>query len=165
MGRTAGKASTLEKRRLRAIEIVEKEGLSQIEAAKQLKVNPRTIRRWLQWHRGRGPRKLEARKTPGRPMRLKHDQREKLQDLLLEGAGKAGFDSDLWSCRRVAAVIKKEFGVKYHVDYISTLLRSMGWSPQKPERVAIERDEAKVRGWRRRSLPRIKKKLESAGPR
>ena len=38
-------------------------------------------------------------------------------------------------------MIEKEFGVCYHANYISRLLHDLGWSVQKPETRAIERDE------------------------
>ncbi len=45
----------------------------------------------------------------------------------------------------------------YHQNYISRLLHSLGWSVQKPETRAIERDEELIRAWPRRDWPRIKK--------
>ena len=156
-GRTPGKASKLEERRRRAVQMVESEGLTQIEAARRLKVDPRSVRRWMEWHRGRGERRLAARATPGRPSRLGAADRRRLESLLLKGPREAGYDTDLWSCARVRKVIQKEFGIHYHVDYISQLLRKLGWTPQKPERRAVERDEARILGWRRRTWSRIKK--------
>jgi len=164
MGRTPGKASKLEERRARAVKMVEKEGLTQSETARQLKVDPRTIRKWLAWHGERGSRGLKARKTPGRPSRFSSKDRDKLEAILLKGPREAGYDSDLWSCPRVAEVIRREFGVRYHVDYVSTFLRKMGWTPQKPERRAIEKDDARIRGWKRRTWPRIKKKPGRSAP-
>ncbi len=164
MGRTPGKASRLQERRERAVELVEKEKLSQVEAARRMKVDPRTIRKWMEWHRGRGKRKLQARATPGRPSRLSEKTRKKLENLLLKGPRAAGYSTDLWSCPRVAEVIRRELGIRYHIDYISILLRKLGWSPQKPEGKAIERDEAQIRGWKRRTWSRIKKKPDRQAP-
>jgi putative transposase len=70
---------------------------------------------------------------------------ERLEKKLLKGAQAAGFPTDLWTCPRVARLISSLFGVTYHVDHIGRLLHMLGWSPQKPERRAIERDEAKIR--------------------
>jgi transposase len=81
-----------------------------------------------------------------------------LESLLVKGPREAGYDSDLWTCARVAEVIKSKFGVSYNTEYVSQLLGKLGWSPQKPESRAIERDEAKILGWRRRTWARIKKK-------
>jgi len=158
MGRPAGDSIKLEQRRRVAIELVEKDGLSQSEAARQLRVNPRTVRKWVQWHRGRGERGVGARKTPGRPSRLGQQDCKRLEKILIAGAQASGFSNDLWTCPRVAQVIRRKFEITYHVDHVLRLLRRLGWSPQRPESKALERDEAKIRGWVRRSWPRIKKK-------
>lgn len=163
MGRPAGSAGKLEERRRQAIEMVEREGLSQSEAARRLKVDGRTVRKWMAWHRGRGTRGVASRPTPGRPSRLGVRESKKLERILLDGARAAGFSTDLWTCPRVAQVIRREFGVRYHVDHIVRLLRKLGWSPQKPEARALERDEKKIRRWVRESWPRIKKKPSKQG--
>lgn len=158
MGRPLGKASKLEERRRRAVEMVEKDGLTQAEAARQLKVDARTVRKWVAWHRGKGSRRLAARSTPGRPAQLSTREIKRLESLLLKGAEAAGYATDLWTGPRVLELIQREFSVKYNISHIPRLLRKLGWSPQKPERRAIERDEAKILGWRRRTWARIKKK-------
>lgn len=158
MGRPLGKAAQLEERRRRAVEMVEKEGLTQAEVARRIKVDGRTIRKWMEWHRGRGTRALRARPTPGRPTLLKTRELKRLEALLLKGAQAAGYATDLWSGPRVLELIHREFGVRYNISHVPRLLRKMGWSPQKPERRAIERDEPKILGWRRRTWSRIKKK-------
>lgn len=61
------------------------------------------------------------------------------------------------TCPRIGQVILKIFGVGYHVDHIGRLLRSLGWSPQKPQRRAIERDEAAIQRWVKADWPRVKK--------
>jgi putative transposase len=58
----------------------------------------------------------------------------------------------------VAEIIDREFGVEYHEDHIGRLLHGMGWSPQKPERRARERDEEAIRTWIKKEWPRVKKK-------
>ena len=81
----------------------------------------------------------------------------KLEKLLLAGAQRAGFDSDLWTCSRIARLIQDRFDVEYHPSHVWKILRRLGWSCQKPERRARERDEAAVEAWRKRDWPRIKK--------
>jgi transposase len=85
-------------------------------------------------------------------------QREKLKRLLLKGAVASGFSTDLWTCPRIAKVIEARFGVRYHVDHIGRLLRSLGWSPPKPQRRAEERDEGEIQRWVQEEWPRIKRK-------
>ena len=65
--------------------------------------------------------------------------------------------TDLWTCARVQQVIEEKFGVTYHVDHVGRLLHSLGFSPQRPQRRARERNEAAIEHWRRYDWPRIKK--------
>lgn len=161
MGRPLGKSNKLEERRFKAVEMVEKQGLTQAEVSRRFKIDSRTIRKWMAWYRGRGQRKLEARPTPGRPSRLDKKQHAKFEKILMGGAQKAGFPTELWTCPRIAHVIRREFGIQYHIDHISRLMKVLGWSPQKPESRAIERDEKAIRRWVKVTWPRIKKKPKS----
>ena len=69
----------------------------------------------------------------------------------------AGYDTEQWTCPRVAELIETRFGVQYHAAHVSRLLRSLGWSWQKPEQRARERDERAIERWRSEDWPRIKK--------
>jgi transposase len=155
--RPAGSPEELERRRLRAIQLLA-QGLMPVEVAQRLGVDRRSVRRWKAAFRKKGQQALTARPAPGRPTKLDRAQRRKLERLLLKGAQAAGFDTDLWTCPRVAGLIEAHFGVDYHVDHISRLLHALGWSPQKPERRAIERDEPEIQRWVKQSWPRVKKK-------
>jgi transposase len=109
-------------------------------------------------------RALRARSNTGRPAKLDAQARTRLRQLLLDGAQAAGFPTDLWTCPRVVTLIKKQFGVSYHVDYLPYLLRCLGFSPQKPQRRAVERNEKQIRGWKYVKWPRIKKKPNTSVP-
>ena len=108
-----------------------------------------------------GLKALKARPVPGRPSRLDPQAKKRLEKILLRGASESGFATDLWTCPRVAQVIKREFGVGYHVDHIGRLLHALGWSPQKPERRAVERDEEAIQTWVKVDWPRVKKTLRA----
>jgi len=82
---------------------------------------------------------------------------------LLSGATAQGFTTDLWTCPRIALLIERQFNVGYHVDHIPRLMRSLGFSAQKPERQARERDEAAIRDWIARDWKRIKKRPVPVG--
>ena len=77
--------------------------------------------------------------------------------MLLEGASRHGFPTDLWTGPRVIDVVRRQFRVAYHPNHIARLLRSLGFSPQKPERRARERNEDAILGWVRDDWPRVKK--------
>jgi transposase len=128
------------------------------EVAQRVGVDRRSVRRWKAAHREGGEAALSARPVSGRPAKLTARQRQELETLLLAGPEAAGFATDLWTCPRVRDLIRSRFSVRYHVDHIGRLLRSLGWSPQRPQRRAVERDEDKIQGWIKTTWPRIKKK-------
>lgn len=155
--RPSGKPILLQERRSRAIGLLQK-GHRPVDVARMLDVDRRSVRRWKSAYSKRGERGITARPNTGRPARLNRARLTRLERLLLKGAQAAGFPTDLWTCPRIALMIEKRFGVTYHVDHISRLMRSLGWSPQKPQRRPLERDEVRVRTWNRVQWPRIKKK-------
>jgi transposase len=100
---------------------------------------------------------LRAKRHPGAKPKLAREDRPKLAKLLLKGPLAHGYWTDLWTLQRVAQLIEKHFGVHYHPSSVWRLLRAMGWTAQKPERRARERNEEAIRRWRRRDWVRIKK--------
>jgi len=108
-------------------------------------------------YREAGEEGLRAKRHPGAKPKLPPDRREELADLLLKGPLAHGYPTDLWTLQRVGQVIQKHFGLRYHPSSVWRLLRAMGWSSQKPERRARERDEEAILRWRRKDWPRIKK--------
>lgn len=155
--RPVGSGKQLERRRERALALL-REGRAPVEVARLVGVDRRSVRRWNAAYRKQGAEGLAARPAPGRPSKLSARQREQLEKMLLRGAGANGFESDLWTCPRVARVINRRFGIGYHVDHIGRLLRSLGWTPQRPTRRALERDEEGIQRWVKQDWPRIKKK-------
>ena len=111
-----------------------------------------------QAHRRRGAPGLTAKAHPGRPSRLTTRQKTLLRQRLLKGAQANGFSGDLWTCPRVVELIERHYGVRYHVDHIPRLLASLGWSCQRPQKRAIERDQEAITRWIQRDWARIKKK-------
>ena len=162
--RPTGSPEELEHRRLRALELLG-EGLLPSEVAKRVGVDRRSVRRWKAAARGKGEAGVKARPASGRPSKLSAKDKRKLERLLLKGPLAAGFGTDLWTCPRVAELIEQRLGVQYHVDHIGRLLHDLGWSPQKPARRAIERDEDEIRRWVREDWPRVKKTPGGAAPR
>jgi len=157
--RPPGTAQQLEKRRRRAIQLL-KAGKSLSAAARAVSASVSSVHRWYQTHQEKGLRGLRPRPTPGRPPKLSPSQRRGLVRLLRKGPLAFGYTTDLWTLKRVAEVIEREFAVQYHPCYVWTILVGLGWSCQKPERRARERDEAAIEGWRRRRWPHIKKRPE-----
>lgn len=155
--RPNGTPDELEHRRFRALSLLQ-QGRTPVEVARQLGVDRRSVRRWKSSAQRHGKAALTARPARGRPSRLRPGQKQLLRRALLRGAQAAGFENDLWTCRRVAQWIQQRFGIRYERTHVCRLLHGLGFTPQKPQRRAIERDEAAIRQWVQEVWPAIKKK-------
>ena len=155
--RSFGSAAELGRRRERAIQMLQ-EGLPPFEVARKLGVDRRSVRRWRAAFGKHGTRGLQPQPVPGRPVKLDLKAQHRLERLLLKGAQAAGFPTDLWTCPRVRDLIESRFRVRYHEDHVGRLLQGLGWSCQKPQRRAVERDEERIQRWIKEEWPRIKKK-------
>jgi transposase len=155
--RPRGTAKQLEERRRRAIQLLA-EGKSPSEVARAVKSSTSSVWRWRDAYRAKGWQGLRTQPIPGRPSKLSLEQKEELLRILQRGPAAAGYTTDLWTLKRVADVIENEFGVRYGTCYVWTILTKLGWSCQKPERHARERDERAIQRWRRKDWPRIKKR-------
>jgi transposase len=158
VGRPRGKAAQLEKKRLDAMNLIFKEDVIPAEAARRVKVHDRTVRKWLAAYKCAGAEGLKVKVSPGRKTKLDAGDLKRLKEILLKGAVKAGFSNELWTSKRVLQVIKSHFDVKYHQNHLPKLLRNLGFSPQRPQREAVEKDRKRIQHWVDHEWKRIKKK-------
>lgn len=156
--RPFGSPESLHRRRLKAIVLMRKR-FGPGEIARRLSVDRRSIHRWLSAFQAQGTEGLAATPATGRPPKLSAPERTKLSRMLLQGATTHGFPTDLWTGPRVIDLVRRRFRVTYHPNHIAKLLRSLGFSPQKPERRARERNEEAIRGWVHDDWPRVKNTL------
>jgi transposase len=161
--RPSGTPKQLEKRRRRAVQLLES-GQSLSAVARQIGAVVSSVFRWRQTYRRKGARGLAARPIPGRPSRLSAAEKRQLVSLLTRGAMRAGYRTDLWTLPRVAELIYQKFGVRYHPAHVWKVLTALGWRCQKPERRALERDEAAIARWTCDDWPRIKKRRATGRP-
>jgi transposase len=155
--RPKGSAEVLEQRRRQAVALLE-QGMKAAKVAQAVGASQASVSRWQKAYRKGGAAALAAKRHPGKPPGLTARQRERLARLLLGGARKQGYSTDLWTLGRMAEVIARHFGVQYHPGSVWHVLRAMRWSNQKPERRARERDEQAIAAWRKEHWPRIKKR-------
>jgi transposase len=142
-------------RRFRALRLKE-QGWFQRHIATALGVTEDAVSRWLVRARDGGPEALRSRTPPGRPPKLSPAQKRLIPEFLWHGAEAYGFRGEVWTCARIAQVIGEEFGVRYHKDHVSRLLRELHWTPQVPVRRAIQRDEEAIRRWRAEVWPALR---------
>jgi transposase len=131
-------------RRRRAVELHEA-GWTGRAIAAALGVGPSAVSTWLRQVREGGLTALQPRRhQTGKRPTLTQEQQHRLLALLAEGAGTPGEIGERWTGKRVAALIKREFGVAYHPEYIPRLLRRLGWSPQQPIKQATQRNDTQI---------------------
>ena len=145
-----------EGRRLRAYEL-KQEGWRQTEIAEALGVTEGAVSQWMKRARKEGVEGLRHKPPPGATPRLSYQERAKLPELLAWGAEAHGFRGEVWTCERVATVIRREFGVSYHPAHVSRIVRALGLSLQKPQRLSEQRDEEAIDKWKEEKWPSLKR--------
>ncbi len=148
-----------EGRRLRAWELKQEEGWKQQDIANALGVTKGAVSQWIKRGREGGLEGLKRKPPPGVTPRLSEEQRARLKELLERGAQAHGFRGEVWTCERVAEVIRKEFSVSYHPAHVSRIVRALGLSLQKPLRRANQRNEKAIKHWKEETWPELKKGL------
>ena len=152
----------LEKRRFQAARLFEK-GCSQAEVARQTGVSRESARRWhKEWENG-GKNGLKQAGRAGRKPRLNAPQLAALRRGLMEGPEVLGYGTGLWTTPRVADLIERQTGLKYHPSHVWRILRGLGWSCQRPTGRATQRDEPAILRWKKVRWPALKKKPASKG--
>lgn len=134
-------------------------GWKQKDIAEALGVTQGAVSQWIKAGQEGGVAALRDRPKPGAPRRLSTEERQRIPSLLERGAESFGFRGDLWTCPRIAKVIEREFGVRYHPAHVSRILKELNWTPQKPIRRAKQRREAEIQHWREERWPELKKRL------
>jgi transposase len=153
----------LEKRRRKAIALL-KAGRTFQEVAAVVHASVSSLVRWQQAYRRDGPAGLSSKPNHGRPSLLSPREKQRLEKILLQGPLGLGYRTDLWTLKRVAQVVEERFGVRYSLPGLWKLMASLGWSCQKPETRARERDEKAIAHWKRYVWPQIKKSRKTWRP-
>jgi transposase len=153
-----------EARRLQAWRL-KQQGWSQRQIATALGVSEGAVSQWMRRAREDGPTALQHRSPPGASRRLLAEPLAQLPEFLQRSPTAYGFRGQVWTRRRVAEVIRLEFGIVYHPTHVGRLLKAVRWSPQKPARRARQRDEAAIARWRTETWPAINKGLQRSSRR
>lgn len=146
--------STVEIRR-RAVDAVRR-GVPMVQVAQANGVDRITVYRWVVRWEDAGDAGIARRRGSGRPRLLRELDEDGLRGIILRPASSFGYETDLWTVRRVRAVLVQRFGVRLSDDTVWRRLREAGLTYQKPERVYFERDDAAREQWRRVEIPKIR---------
>jgi transposase len=135
------------------VELVD-QGESPSVVARILGVTPSSLHRWRRL--ARQPHGLDAKPAPGPTPALSDYQLHKLKYFLRQGATKHGWPNHLWTADRVATLIRRRFGITYHPEHVRKILKQrLGWTSQKPQTRARERNEQEIERWLADEFPRI----------
>ena len=152
----------LERRRMRAVRLFEQDE-TQAAVARRLGVSRTTAKRWSDAWESEGRNALRAAGRAGRKSRLSEEAVQQVEQALLDGPVAFGYATELWTLPRVADLIHRITGVRYHPGHVWRVLRQLGWSLQKPTTRARERDEEAIQRWVKTTWPAIKKKPHAGG--
>jgi transposase len=159
--RTHGSAQWLEAVRRLAVTRVVDDGHAPAEVAEFLGVSRRSVERWVAGYRAGGGAALAAVPHPGPAPKLTARQADRVLSWIRDRRPQdLGFGADTgshWTARRVAAVVERRLGVRFNHRYLNAWLARRGITPQLPQRVPRERDQAAIDRWVAADWPRIKR--------
>lgn len=143
-------------RRRRAAATLFTRGVSQAAVAKRYKVSTAAA---CQWHAmwKAGTKSLATKGPPGSDPKLSARQKQRLKIHLLKGPKKAGYTTEFWTLSRIKLVAQKKLHVDVGTTSVWRIITDLGFSCQKPERRAKERNEEAVAHWKLSTFPRRKK--------
>jgi transposase len=166
MAKGAGKRiprRSLEDTRSLVLSAVDK-GMTVDEAAAVFEVGRSTIFGWLKVRRELGLAALKVKQAPGREPQLTDRQMAQLRGWIVgQDPRQLQFEFALWTREMVGELIKRKFGVEFTPQWVGTLLRRLGLSPQRPLVRAYEQDPEKVARWKEVEYPKIRARAISAG--
>jgi transposase len=148
----------LETRRRLGVKLV-LQGYAQVEVARMLEVDRRSVSNWMRWYRQSGDVGLKARPIPGAESKLTPVQEETVLGWLKRDATEFGFRTSLWTSTRVTQLIRERFGITYNANYFCRWLTRHDFTPQVPRSVAAQRDESAVAAYARAHFEPLVKKV------
>ncbi len=131
------------------------QGVHEAEVARRVGVHRQSVNRWAKQFAAGGRPALKRARRAGRPTRLSAADRQRIVQGLKRGPEALGYTTSLWTAWRVADLIERTGGVKYSTVHAWRLLRSLGWTPQRPAGRARERNEAAIEKWERPRGPEL----------
>jgi transposase len=144
----------LEHYRFRAIEL-RREGKKVNDIAHFFGLNRVTVSYWLSNYKNGGKEALKSKKAPGPSLKLSPKEAMKVLQSLKMPATDFGFDTPLWTCKRVNYLIKKMTKKRLDNSNVWRLLKRLGLTNQKGERRALEQNPKAVKKWLKEEWPKI----------
>src|ERR671911_32510 len=143
------------------------DGMTQAQAARVFGVHHNALNRWVKRYRQGGWEGLAERRRgrrPGEQAALSEPQQQEVIALVRESTpdqlGLAGF---LWTREAVGELIARRYGLLLARTTVGAYLRGWGFSPQRPQRRALEQNPAAVRRWLAETYPAIRARAKREG--
>jgi transposase len=143
------------------------DGMTQAQAARVFGVHHNAVNRWVKRYREGGWAGLDERRRgrrPGEQAALSQFQQQEVMALVRDSTpdqlGLAGF---LWTRDAVAELIARRYGLGLARTTVGGYLRGWGFSPQRPQRRALEQNPAAVARWLATEFPAIRAQARREG--
>jgi len=144
--------------RRQAMRLVD-QGMRQSEVARMLDVSKQTLSLWRQRYLKGGWKELRKRKrgrAVGTDRRLTAEQEKEIQKTIVDHTpDQLKMTFALWSRHAVQQLIKDRFTVSYTLQGVGKLLKDWGFTPQRPAKRAIERNDEAVKKWKEVDYPQL----------
>lgn len=114
-----------------------------------------TIAHWVTKEKRYGKESLRRTKAKGAKPKLNREDKKQIISWLKKSAMDFGFETPLWDCKRIQIIIKNELKKNIAISNLWKNLRRWNLTPQKPDKMAIERNQRKVNQWLREEWSKI----------
>jgi transposase len=148
--------TVLERRRKRASRMFA-QGVAQSSIASRLSVSRSAVCQWHTAWEKHGEDGLVSKGHPGFPSVLTPKKKQQLKQFILKGPRSAGYATDFWTVGRIQQIAQKKLRIALGYTRIWQTILQLGFSCQKPEARARNRDERAISDWKLKQFPRLKK--------
>ena len=142
-------------------------GMTQAEAARVFGVHHNAVNRWINRYREGGWAGLGEQRRgrrPGEQAALSQRQQQEVMALVRETTpDQLGLPGFLWTGDAVAELITQRYGLWLARRTVGGYLRGWGFSPQRPQRRALEQNPAVVARWLAEEFPMIRTRAKREG--
>ncbi len=154
---------TLQVMRQQAVKAV-REGQTVQSVAAAFGVNQRSVFRWLADFTNGGQNALLAKPIPGRPSKLTAEELSWIANAVRDhNPQQFKFEFGLWTLSLIRHLIKRRFNKELSVSSVHRLMKTLGFSAQKPLYQAWQQDPALVRTWETETYPAIRAEAKRVG--
>ena len=159
----------LEILRIKAVESVTRHGLTQIKACEIFGFSQTSMCKYMKEYKDKKEQSFIYKKRGaklGSQSKLNELEKKKLvEDILSNTPDELGLDYTLWNSSVVQEYIKVKYSINYHRRSVRKIMTKLGFSAQKPIKLAYQRNPEKMELWLSQTYPEIKARAMKEGAR